>query len=204
MRVSTVPRHRRICGSSEYCAKYSYSMVLRPGGTVSSVQFGLAPRVAEGAMRLRPFPGPDSHRSAQLYMNEVILGTACGVLFGPYGANVLKPRAWGDVNAVTLEVMRITLAIGLFTHGVELPQSYLAEHARGLLVMIVPTMAFGWIVVACTSRLLSAGPCRAHTCPNFISSLVVAACLTPTDPIISAAIVGMCFPPSRDPGLLWE
>ncbi len=26
---------------------------------------------------------------------------------------------------------------------------------------------------------------------NFVSSLVVAACLTPTDPIISAAIVGM-------------
>ena len=29
---------------------------------------------------------------------------------------------------------------------------------------------------------------------NFISSMVVAACLTPTDPIISAAIVGMSHP----------
>ncbi|RDX48058.1 Sodium/hydrogen exchanger [Lentinus brumalis] len=115
-------------------------------------------------------------------MNEVILGTACGVLFGPYGANVLNPRAWGDVNAVTLEVMRITLAMGLFTIGVELPQSYLAENARGLLVMVVPAIAFGWITVACATYLT-------FVRLDFISSLVIAACLTPTDPIISAAIV---------------
>ena len=44
--------------------------------------------------------------------------------------------------------MRITLAAGLFAIGVELPQSYLAKHAKGLLVMVVPTMAFGWLVVA--------------------------------------------------------
>ena len=44
--------------------------------------------------------------------------------------------------------MRITLAAGLFAIGVELPQSYLADHALGLCVMVVPTMAFGWLVVA--------------------------------------------------------
>ncbi|TFK82825.1 hypothetical protein K466DRAFT_285684 [Polyporus arcularius HHB13444] len=119
----------------------------------------------------------------KLYMNEVILGTACGVLFGPYGANMLNPHAWGDVNAVTLEVMRITLATGLFTIGVELPHSYLAEHARGLIVMVVPTMAFGWVTVACATYLT-------FVRLDFVSSLVIAACLTPTDPIISAAIVG--------------
>ncbi len=138
----------------------------------ASVQFGFASRAAEGAMRLRPFSGSDPHRSAQLYMNEVILGTACGVLFGPYGANVLNPRAWGDVNAVTLEVMCITLAMGLFTIGVELPQSYLAEHARGLLVMVVPTMAFGWITVACTS--ICPLPCLRH-----YIELILARCTIP-------------------------
>ena len=76
-------------------------------------------------------------------------GSACGVIFGPYCADIFNPRSWGgDLNAVTLEVMRITLAAGLFAIGVELPQSYLADHAKGLLVMVVPTMAFGWLVVA--------------------------------------------------------
>ena len=85
----------------------------------------------------------------QLYMNEVLLATVCGILFGPYYANIFNPRAWGgDINVITLEVMRITLAAGLFAIGVELPRSYLAHHAKGLLIMVVPTMAFGWLIVA--------------------------------------------------------
>ncbi|RDX48056.1 hypothetical protein OH76DRAFT_1484240 [Lentinus brumalis] len=120
----------------------------------------------------------------KLYINEVVLGTAIGVIFGPYCANIFNPRSWGgDTNIVTLEVMRVTLAAGLFAIGVELPQSYLWDHARGLLVMVVPTMAFGWLVVAAIIFVV-------FPPLNFVSSLVVAACLTPTDPIISAAIVG--------------
>jgi sodium/hydrogen antiporter len=68
---------------------------------------------------------------------------------GPHCANIFDPRAWGDVTQkITLEVMRVVLATGLFAIGVELPQSYLADHAKGLLIMVVPTMAFGWLVVA--------------------------------------------------------
>lgn len=44
--------------------------------------------------------------------------------------------------------MRVVLAIGLFAIGVELPRSYMADHAKGLLVMVIPTMAFGWVIVA--------------------------------------------------------
>ena len=101
----------------------------------------------------------DSRTIKQLYMNEVVLGTAFGVLMGPYCANIFDPRSWNeDTSKITLEVMRIVLATGLFAIGVELPQSYMADHARGLLVMVVPTMAFGWIIVAGVSpcaRLLS-------------------------------------------------
>lgn len=68
---------------------------------------------------------------------------------GPHCANIFDPRSWNDdSNKITLEVMRIVLATGLFAIGVELPQSYLADHAKGLLVMVVPTMAFGWLIVA--------------------------------------------------------
>lgn len=44
--------------------------------------------------------------------------------------------------------MRIVLATGLFAIGVELPKAYVAEHVRSLLVMVVPTMAFGWLISA--------------------------------------------------------
>jgi NhaP-type Na+/H+ or K+/H+ antiporter len=83
-----------------------------------------------------------------LYINEVVLGTAFGILIGPYVANVFDPRSWGQTTRITLEVMRIVLATGLFAIGVELPQNYMAKHVKGLLVMVVPTMAFGWVIVA--------------------------------------------------------
>ena len=68
---------------------------------------------------------------------------------GPHVANAFDPRSWtSDENTLTLEVMRIILAIGLFIIGVDLPQRYMAKSARSLLVMVVPTMAFGWIVSA--------------------------------------------------------
>ena len=90
-------------------------------------------------------------------MNEVVLGTGFGVLMGPHCANIFDPRSWGDqTQIVTLETMRVVLATGLFAIGVELPRSYLKDHARGLLIMVVPTMAFGWLVVAGTFSPLSA------------------------------------------------
>lgn len=77
------------------------------------------------------------------------------MIIGPYCAGIFDPRSWlENSNAVTLEVMRVVLATGLFAIGVELPQSYMADHAKGLLVMVVPTMAFGWFIVACSSQFV--------------------------------------------------
>ena len=82
-------------------------------------------------------------------MNEVILGTLAGIIMGPSGANLFDPRSSGtNTNTVTLEIMRVVLAIGLFAIGVELPRSYIAKHARGLAAMVVPTMIIGWVIVA--------------------------------------------------------
>lgn len=123
----------------------------------------------------------------KFFVNEVVLGTAFGVAVGPYGCGIFDPHSWGSsTQTVTLEVMRIVLAIGLFIIGVELPGPYMARHAKGLLFMVVPTMAIGWVTVAGVLRALFPGL-------NFVSCLAVAACLTPTDPIICAAIVGGKF-----------
>lgn len=124
---------------------------------------------------------------------------------GPYFAGVFNPRGWGEhSDAITLEVMRIVLATGLFAIGVELPQSYMAKHAKSLLAMVIPTMAIGWVIVGGKFQIFYAqaldknkrlstltGLIRAlFPSLNFISCLAISACLTPTDPIICAAIVG--------------
>ncbi|KAL1714259.1 Sodium/hydrogen exchanger family-domain-containing protein [Schizophyllum commune] len=123
----------------------------------------------------------------RLYINEVVLGTSFGILMGPHCAGVFDPRDWGEItSSVTLEFMRIVLATGLFAIGVELPRNYMWKHAKGLLVMVVPTMAIGWVIVAAILHGL-------FPRLDYVSSLAIAACLTPTDPIISAAIVGGKF-----------
>ncbi|KAK0480482.1 Cation/H+ exchanger [Armillaria luteobubalina] len=123
----------------------------------------------------------------KLFINEVVLGTAVGIIMGPHVAGIFDPRSWGDsTQTVTLEVMRIVLATGLFAIGVELPGPYMAKHFKGLIVMVVPTMAIGWVIVAGLLRALFVDL-------DFVSCLAIAACLTPTDPIISAAIVGGRF-----------
>jgi NhaP-type Na+/H+ or K+/H+ antiporter len=82
-------------------------------------------------------------------MNEVILGTGFGVLLGPHVLNIFDPRSWtGVTDQLTREIMRIVLATGLFAIGVELPKRYMADHARSLIIMVVPTMAFGWLISA--------------------------------------------------------
>ena len=82
-------------------------------------------------------------------MNEVIIGTGFGVLLGPHVCGTFDPRSWtGVTDILTREIMRVVLATGLFAIGVELPKRYMAEHARSLLIMVVPTMAFGWLVSA--------------------------------------------------------
>ena len=78
-----------------------------------------------------------------------MLGTAFGILLGPHVLGIFNPRSWTSVtDFLTREFMRVVLVIGLFALGVELPKRYMAEHAKSLLIMVVPTMAFGWLVSA--------------------------------------------------------
>lgn len=130
-----------------------------------------------------------------------------GVFIGPYFANIFDPRGWTTrSDHITLEVMRIVLATGLFAIGVELPKSYLAKHAKSLSVMVIPTMCVGWVIVAgnvafkylwivisvlITTSFDFQGIIKLiFPWLHFISCLAISACLTPTDPIICAAIVG--------------
>ncbi|KAK7677743.1 hypothetical protein QCA50_019295 [Cerrena zonata] len=124
----------------------------------------------------------------RLYIGEACWAFLFGVVIGPYGANIFDPRSWGNgddatVNTITLEFTRVVLAIGVFAIGVELPKAYMKRHWKSLFFLLFPVMTWGWFVSAALIYALIPGL-------NFLSSLAVAACLTPTDPILAAAVVG--------------
>ncbi|KAJ4488279.1 Sodium/hydrogen exchanger family-domain-containing protein [Lentinula aciculospora] len=124
----------------------------------------------------------------KLYIGEACWAFLFGIIIGPYGANIFNPRSWGNsddevTNTITLEFCRVVLAIGVFAIGVELPKAYMARHWKSLFFLLAPVMTWGWFVSAALIYALIPNL-------NFLSSLAVAACLTPTDPILAAAVVG--------------
>ncbi|KAF8527478.1 Sodium/hydrogen exchanger family-domain-containing protein [Hysterangium stoloniferum] len=129
----------------------------------------------------------------KLYIGESCWAFLFGIIIGPYGVALFSPRSWVNeemtlidseaLNHITLEVTRIVLAIGVFAIGVELPKQYLKKHWRSLFFLLVPVMTWGWFVSAGLIYALIPGL-------SFLSSLAVAACLTPTDPILAAAVIG--------------
>ncbi|CAE6423715.1 unnamed protein product [Rhizoctonia solani] len=121
------------------------------------------------------------------YIGEAVIATVFGIIIGPYCAGIFDPRGWANshevVNEITLEVTRVVLAIGVFAIGVELPKQYMLKHWKSLFMLLVPVMTYGWFISAALIYALIPNL-------NFLSSLVIAACLTPTDPILAAAVVG--------------
>lgn len=138
-------------------------------------------------------------------MSEVVIGTLFGILMGPLCAGIFDPRSWtADSNRVTLEVMRIVLVINLFAAGVHLPEKYMYTDIKGFMTLVVPTMTIGWFIVAGQSEsnlfqltsdfAVSVLLKMFFSCFDYVTCLVLAACLTPTDPVVSAAIVGVICP----------
>ena len=85
------------------------------------------------------------------------------------------------IPAVSPEATRVIVGIQVFSVAVELPQYYFSRHARSVAMLLGPVMAFGWLVCAGFVRLLFK--------PSWATALTIAACLTPTDPVLAASIL---------------
>lgn len=119
----------------------------------------------------------------RLYIGEATVATICGLVFGPHAANLIDPSTWGNVDQITLEFSRIVLVVQCFAVGVELPKYYMEKHWRSVTLLLIPVMTFGWLI---TSLLIW------WMVPtlSWIESLVVASCVTATDPVLASSVVG--------------
>lgn len=119
----------------------------------------------------------------KLYIGEATVATICGVIFGPSAANLFNPHEWGNVDKITLECSRIVLVVQCFAVGVELPKAYMERHWKSVTLLLVPVMTWGWLV---TSLFIwwMVPPL------NWLDSLVCAACVTATDPVLASSVVG--------------
>ncbi|KAI2626763.1 alkali metal cation/H+ antiporter Nha1 C terminus-domain-containing protein [Hypoxylon sp. NC1633] len=119
----------------------------------------------------------------RMYIGEATVATLCGVIFGPHAANLIDPVSWGSVDEVTLEFSRIVLVVQCFAVGVELPKYYMEKHWKSVVFLLLPVMTFGWLVTSLIVWWL-------FPTLSWLESLVIAACVTATDPVLASSVVG--------------
>lgn len=110
-----------------------------------------------------------------------------GVAFSPHAANFIRPFDYAlgsprNLDLITLYFTRLVLGVQLVLAGVQLPARYLQTQWKSLALLLGPSMAAMWM---CSSLVIWV------MVPNlsFLHALIVGACVTPTDPVLSNSIV---------------
>ncbi|KAL9046482.1 MAG: hypothetical protein Q9214_000691 [Letrouitia sp. 1 TL-2023] len=119
----------------------------------------------------------------KMYIGEATVATICGIIFGPHAANAFNPMSWGNTDQITLECSRIVLVVQCFAVGVELPKAYMERHWRSVVFLLVPVMTFGWLMTSLFIWWMIIPL-------TWLESLMCAACVTATDPVLASSVVG--------------
>ncbi|CAI6320475.1 unnamed protein product [Periconia digitata] len=117
----------------------------------------------------------------RLHLSEPPLATIFGVIVGPQGIGLLQPYKWGFDDSVVHEVTRLIAGIQCFSIGLELPQRYFVTRWKDLFMFLGPIMTFGWLVCGVLIMIVFE--------IDFVSALIISACLTPTDPVLAASVL---------------
>ncbi|KAI0539134.1 Sodium/hydrogen exchanger family-domain-containing protein [Xylaria digitata] len=121
-----------------------------------------------------------------LLKENFYLSEAPGITFGPSALNWVRPIEYAgsaeNLEHVTLFFTRLVLGVQLVLAGVQLPKLYLKKEWKPLALLLGPVMAAMW---------LSTGLFVWALVPRipFLHALAIAACVTPTDPVLSNVIV---------------
>ncbi|EXJ81938.1 hypothetical protein A1O1_08005 [Capronia coronata CBS 617.96] len=118
----------------------------------------------------------------RLHLSEPPLATFTGIAFGPYGATVLDPvDRWGWEDNITQELARVITGVQCFAVGIDLPAAYVKRHWKSIGLLLGPNMIAGWMISATIVYYIL------NT--TWLTALIVGACLTPTDPVLSASVI---------------
>ena len=125
------------------------------------------------------------------FVPEPFVALLIGVLLGPSVLGWLDPSEWTNERLLLKEAARLTLAVALMAIALRLPPDYLRRHGRALLVMVAFVMPLMWLA---SGALLWA----IIGLPLWVA-LLVAAVLTPTDPIVTTTMMVGDFAEERLP-----
>ncbi|KAF3342625.1 hypothetical protein VD0002_g10123 [Verticillium dahliae] len=122
----------------------------------------------------------------QWYLGEALPAVIIGICLGPIAAKFIVSERWGNpepgqTSEITLGVMRVMIGIQLVIAGYQLPAKYTMARWKDMTLILIPVMTMMWL---CTTV------CVLATIPklSLLACMVVAACVTSTDPVLSQAV----------------
>ncbi len=110
-----------------------------------------------------------------------LIALLTGILSGPQGVKLLNPGGWEENAELMLEASRFTLAISLMGVALRLPKEFLKKYALKILLYIIVLMIFMFAASTLISWIFLG--------TGFWVALLIGASITPTDPVVSSAIV---------------
>lgn len=118
----------------------------------------------------------------KLYIGEATVSTIFGIIIGPHALNWVDPNKWGNRDSIILEISRLLLCIQIFATAVELPKKYFLKHWASVVMLLVPVMTIGWLSMGFLTYAILPGI-------TIGEGLLLAACITSTDPVLSQSII---------------
>ncbi|KAK9476919.1 Sodium/hydrogen exchanger family-domain-containing protein [Lipomyces japonicus] len=121
----------------------------------------------------------------RLYVSEALPSLLFGVLVK--ATDLIRPQDYNNgqpdgQEQITREFTRLVLGVQLVLAGVQLPARYLRTEWVSMIMLLLPVMSAMWIISGLVIWLCI---------PNlrYLDALIIGACITPTDPVLSNSIV---------------
>ena len=128
----------------------------------------------------------------RLFLSESLVSMLFGMIVGPIGFNLIFPNAeYIDSQGIWnlfQQLARLVMTFQTMAAGISLPRAYLARKWKDLFILLGPVMICMWITSSTIIYLLF------YIIPvgksfSLLESMTLAACITPTDPILASSIV---------------
>ena len=119
-------------------------------------------------------------------LSPVLIALVLGALVGPAVLGWVDPAGALGRTALLEHVARIGLALGVADIALQITRDDLRDNRRRLLLLLTAVMAGMWLVTAGGAWLLLGLPVGA--------ALLLAAALTPTDPVVASALASGALP----------
>lgn len=119
-------------------------------------------------------------------MSEAFVATLFGIIIGPLGLHFIRHDPFGSkTDLFTLEISRFIIGFQCFAAGIDSPGKFIKTERKSLAVLLGPVLLAMWgvstVIMKFTLQL------------DWTNAMIIAACTTPTDPVLANTIVKGLF-----------